>query len=143
VGRLMNIFLFGILLLAFTGQTSVGQKSPVTKKPKVYIDASDVPPKNPQLYGATTGTTPRKEIGKQWAKQCTETELTDQEDSADYTVQFADGRVVLFGRKKKMLFQSSSPLSLRSQMDERGVRDACNAIREREGFAVPRRPSEK
>ena len=143
VGRLMNIFLFGILLLALTGQTSVGQKSPVTKKPKVYIDAIDAPPKNPQFYGATIGPTPRKEISKQWAKQCTETELIDQEDLADYTVQFADGRVVLFGWKKKMLFQSSSPLSLRSQLDERGVRDACNAIREREGFAVPRRPTEK
>jgi hypothetical protein len=139
----MNLFLFGVLMFAFIGQASVEQKSPVTKKPKVYIDASDAPPKNPQLYGTPTGTTPRKEISKQWVKQCTETELTDEKDSANYTVQFADGRVVLFGSKKKMLFQSSSPLYPRSQMDENAVRDACNTIRGREGFSVPRKSAEK
>jgi len=125
----------------WTGVSSA--KAPLTKKPRVYVEARDAPPQNSQLYGASTGTTPRKEISKEWGTQCTETELTDDKDSADCTVQLVDGRVILFNKKKKMLFQSSSPLSSRSRMNELGMRDACNALREREGLPVPHKPSDK
>ena len=136
MNRMATVLVLLLLVVALTVHAQNSQTAQ-NKKPKIYIDADNSMPSSLDLYGASIGTTPKKEITKEWLRQCFETEVVDKKQPANYIVHFTDGRVSLLDSKQKLLFQSSFPLAGRLEMNASAVRDACNAIRKVERLPLP------
>lgn len=100
-----------------------------TKKPTVFIEASESITTGSVLFGSTTTKTSRySSIVSEWSKACPNVSITNSKDDADYDAQFPGDGVMLFDKSKTLVLTKKANIN----PEKKGIQAACAEILKRE-----------